>query len=114
MQEFLLPLQQNLEEFRRVTSWLQQAAAGNPDEIGAASVPYLRLLSQLLYCFMWCRMAVAAQEGLAQGAGDREFYEDKLTVARFFMVRMMPAALALAAEIKGGCATLMALPAGRF
>jgi alkylation response protein AidB-like acyl-CoA dehydrogenase len=114
MQEFLLPLQQNREEFRRVTSWLQQAAAGNPDEIGAASVPYLRLLSQLLYCFMWCRMAVAAQEGLAQGAGDREFYEDKLTVARFFMVRMMPAALALAAEIKGGCATLMALPAGRF
>jgi len=29
-------------------------------------------------------------------------------------VRMMPAALALSAEIKGGCATLMALPADRF
>ncbi len=114
MQEFLSPLQKNLKEFRSVTAWLQQAAATDPDETGAASVPYLRLLSQLLYCFMWCRMVVAARDGIARATGDRQFYEDKLAIARFFMVRMMPAALALSAEIKGGCATVMALPADRF
>jgi len=114
MQEFLAPLQSNLLEFGEVSSWLQKSAAVDPNETGAASVPYLRLFSQLLYCYMWCRMAAAAREGLAKAAGDRQFYEDKLIVARYFFARMMPSALALTAEIKAGCATVMALPADRF
>ena len=103
-----------LAQAQSVSAWLRQAAAGNPDETGAASVPYLRLLSQLLYCFMWCRMAVAATLALSRPGVDKAFYEDKLTVARFFMVRLMPVRHALAAEIMSGCAAVMALPAERF
>jgi len=114
LQEFLAPLQSACASFQDVTAWLRGAAAIDSDETGAASVPYLRLLSQLLYCFMWCRMVAAACTGLSAGSGDSRFYEDKLVIARFFMARMMPATLALEAEIKAGCATVMALPADRF
>jgi len=114
VQEFLPELQAALEQARHVSDWLRQTAASNPDETGAASVPYLRLLSQLLYCFMWCRMAVAADQALTRQSGDALFYEDKLTVARFFMARLMPVRHALGAEIMSGCATVMALPAERF
>jgi alkylation response protein AidB-like acyl-CoA dehydrogenase len=111
---FLAELSAALAQTRAVSQWLREAAAANPDETGAASVPYLRLLSQLLYCFMWCRMGVAAECALSRAGVDKAFYEDKLTVARFFMARMMPVRQALAAEIKSGCATVMALPAERF
>ncbi len=114
VEQFLQELKAAFAQTRQVSDWLRQAAAGNPDETGAASVPYLRLLSQLLYCFMWCRMAVAASLALSRPGVDKAFYEDKLTVARFFMARMMPVRHALAAEIKSGCATVMALPAERF
>ncbi len=114
VQEFLPELKAALTQARSVSAWLRQAAAGNPDETGAASVPYLRLLAQLLYCFMWCRMAVAADLALSRPGVDKAFYEDKLTMARFFMARMMPVRHALAAEIMSGCETVMALPAERF
>jgi hypothetical protein len=59
-------------------------------------------------------MAVAADLALSRPGVDKAFYEDKLTMARFFMARMMPVRHALAAEIMSGCETVMALPAERF
>ena len=97
-----------------LSAWLKTAAQQDADEIGAASVPYLRLMTLLLYAFMWVRMERAAHVGLANNSAKASFYSAKLKTAAFFRMRMLPSAEALAGEIKGGCASLMALDADQF
>ena len=96
------------------SAWLKAAALRDADEIGAASVPYLRLMTLLLYAFMWVRMERAALEGLVDNAANESFYNAKLKTSAFFRARMMPSAQALVGEIKGGCAVLMAMDADQF
>ena len=97
-----------------VSAWLKEAALRDADEIGAASVPYLRLMTLLLYSFMWVRMEHAAQNGLVDIAANSSFYSAKLKTAAFFRARMLPSAEALVGEIKGGSAVLMAMDADQF
>ena len=97
-----------------VSAWLKEAAQTDADEIGGASVPYLRLMTLLLYAFMWARMERAAHEGLANNSANASFYDAKLKTAAFFRARMMPNAQALVGEIKGGCAVLMTMDADQF
>jgi hypothetical protein len=63
--------------------------------------------------FMWNRIVIAANKGLANG-GDKDFYEAKLATARFFMARVLPQTTSLNHQIKAGASTLMALPAEAF
>jgi len=97
-----------------VSAWLKEAAQQDADEIGAASVPYLRLMTLLLYAFMWVRMERAARDGLEKNSANASFYEAKLKTAAFFRARMLPNTQALVQEIKGGSAVLMAMDADQF
>src|SRR5690606_25103124 len=54
--EFTEPVTTALDLFEEVTAWVKEAAVTNPDEIGAASVPYLRLFTLVLYGYMWGKM----------------------------------------------------------
>lgn len=114
MREFLTPLQEALGALTATTRWLKEAAGANPDEVGAASVPYLRLVTLVLYAYMWARMAKIALAALAGGSAEASFYDAKLKTGRFFIARVLPGYAALAAEIRGGSATLMALSADQF
>ncbi len=114
MQEFLAPLREALGALTSTTRWLKEVAGASPDEIGAASVPYLRLMTLVLYAYMWARMTSVALAALAAGSSEASFYDAKLKTGRFFIARVLPGYAALAAEIRGGSATLMALAAEQF
>ena len=61
---------------------------------------------------MWAKIAKAAEEKLAAGAGDREAYlKNKLITAKFFMERIMPETALRKARIETGADTTMALDA---
>lgn len=107
-------LKQTLGSVVEVSAWLKGAAQEDADEIGAASVPYLRLMTLLLYAFMWVRMERAAQAGLVENSANANFYCAKLKTAAFFRARVMPSLQSLVGEIKGGSATLMAMEADQF
>lgn len=114
LREFAAPLTAVLGALTATTHWLKEAASANPDEIGAASTPYLRLVTLVLYAYMWARMARIALAALAGGTDETSFYDAKLKTGRFFIARVLPGYVALAAEIRGGSATLMALSAEQF
>ena len=99
---------------QEASQWLRERGAEDADEIGAASVPYLRLVTLLLYTFMWARMVSAAERALAAGAPDAAFYEAKLKTARFFVERVLPGGAALLVEIRAGAASVMAMDADQF
>ncbi|WP_157219591.1 acyl-CoA dehydrogenase [Flavisphingomonas formosensis] len=81
--------------------------AQGQDGLGAAAVDYLRLLALVTYGWMWAKMAQAA-------AADMSTNGDKVLLANFFANRLMPQAAGLAAAVRAGPESTMALAASAF
>lgn len=111
---FVAVLDQALDCLVQTTDWIRKSSADNPHEVGAASVPYLDLMTLILYCYMWARMVKVAEEALESGAGDKDFYQSKVHVGCYFLDRLMPRYKSLAEEIRAGSDVLMALDAAHF
>src|SRR5260370_40985670 len=86
-----------------------QSAMKDRDEAGDAATDRLRLMALTAMAFMWNRIAVAAQKGLAAGK-DNAFYEAKLATARFYMARVLPQTTSLNHQIKAVAGALIAPP----
>lgn len=112
LQEFVAPYVAGLEELKSVTKWLREAGTENREELGAAAVDYLRLIGMVCLARMWVGMAEVALS--SAGADNTGFYDAKIKTGRYFMGRLMPQVSALAAAIRSGADTLMALEAEAF
>jgi hypothetical protein len=84
---------------------------GNPDEVGAAAVDYLRVVGHLVFAYFFARMAKIALE--KQGSGD-PFYTAKLAVARFYFAKLLPETASLIRSARAGVKPLMALDENLF
>jgi alkylation response protein AidB-like acyl-CoA dehydrogenase len=110
--EFTGPLAGAVGDLESATRWIAEASAKNPEEIGAASYDYLKLMALVSFGWMWARAAAVA---LPKVEGDNSgFYQAKLTTARFYMKRLLPQAQYLARTLRAGSDTLMNLPAESF
>ena len=107
-------LERGATELQTATMWLMGNAPANPDNVGAASYPYMQLMGIVTLGLMWLRMARASAGALAAGAADQDLHTAKLTTARFYAERILPDAGALRRKIEGGAESLMALPADAF
>ena len=110
--EFIAPVEAAFGRLKEATEWVQGAAAADPEEVGATSYDYLRLIALTSFGHMW---AHAAKVALANAAVDNSgFYDAKLATARFFMKRLLPQTAALKETLSAGADTLMALEAEAF
>lgn len=100
-----------LQRLEKVTAWLIEHAAKNPNEIGAASVEYLHLFGYTAYAWMWSRMATVAAHKQAQ---EPAFYSGKLATAEFYFKHLMPRTLGFEASIYAGSESLFNLSAEQF
>jgi len=107
-------LEKALGQLQTATMWLMQNGLTNPNNAGAAAMPYLHLMGIVAVGMMWLRMATAADAALQAGSDETAFMEAKLVTARFFAERIMPDAGALRRKIEGGAESLMALPVEAF
>ena len=112
LEEFITPLSGAVAGLEAATRWIAKASANDPEEIGAASYDYLKLMALVSLGYMWARAAVVATPKVE---GDNSgFYQAKLTTARFYMKRLLPQAEALGKTLQAGSDTLMDLPAESF
>ena len=111
MQEFLAPLLDLSERVAALSKELVAKAAVNPDEIGAASTPYLRVVGHLIYAWLWARMARVALDKLDSGD---DFYKAKLATARFYFSKLLPETAWQLQAAHSGADSLMALEAELF
>ncbi len=114
LKDYVLPLAKAFGRLQRATIWIGERGMANPDEAGAAASDYLRLFALVAVGYMWARIVRVAKRKLAEGNGDRRFYETKLATARFFMERMLPDTSSLLARVTAGSRTVMALDAEAF
>lgn len=114
MQEFVGPLAELNKEWGDLTMKIGMQAMQNRDEVGAASVDYLMYSGYAVLAYLWGRMALVAQQKLAEGSDDKAFYESKLHTARFYYQRILPRTRALAVTMLSGADNLMALEDEHF
>jgi hypothetical protein len=112
MAEFIGPLAKLGEDVAKITAEIATKAAADPDEVGAASVPYLRIIGHLVYAWLWARMARAALDKI-DTSGDG-FYAAKLATARFYYARLLPETAMHLQAIRSGAASLMTIDAEGF
>jgi alkylation response protein AidB-like acyl-CoA dehydrogenase len=111
MSEFVTPLGDLGDKVTKLTMEIAMKAFQNQDEVGAASVPYLRVVGHLVYGWFFARMAKIA---LAKENSGDTFYKAKLATARFYFARLFPETAGLIRQARAGSATLMALDADLF
>jgi alkylation response protein AidB-like acyl-CoA dehydrogenase len=102
MAPFVAPLATALEHLQIATGHIMEAGMSNHDEIGAASVDYLRLFGLVALGFMWARMAK-----IALPKAEAPFYKAKIGTAKFYMQRLLPQTAALLSAIQSGAGVMM-------
>lgn len=107
-----MPLASALQRLARATEWIREAAARDPDEIGASAYDYLRLMALTAFGHMWASAAKVAHSRIA--ADNTGFYRTKLATARFFMQRLLPHTASLCETLSSGADVLMAVEAEHF
>jgi len=97
------------------TGFIAQKSFADPEEAGAASTEYLRMLGLVALGFMWLRMAQVAATKLPAAEGDdAAFYRAKRATATFYIERILPQVGALWFSIKAGKSSMMALEEAAF
>src|SRR5206468_285608 len=104
MQEFINPLADIGEKVQKLTMEIGMKAMQNPDEVGAAAVPYLRTVGHLVFSYFWARMARIALD--KEASGD-PFYKAKLATARFYFAKLLPETAMTIRQARAGSKPLM-------
>jgi acyl-CoA dehydrogenase len=105
MKEFIEPLIKHTKIVQQATMWIGAMGAANPNHAGAGAVEYLKILSLLVYAYIWAKMAHIA---LAKRDTDPEFFDAKLATARFYYNKVLPGTYSLLASITNGSDSVMA------
>ena len=111
MQEFINPLADIGEKLQKLTMEIGMKAMANPDEVGAAAVPYLRVAGHVVFAYFWARMARIALD--KEASGDT-FYKSKLATARFYFAKLLPETAYHIRAARAGVKSLMDLEAELF
>ncbi|MGI9249913.1 MAG: acyl-CoA dehydrogenase C-terminal domain-containing protein [Pseudohongiellaceae bacterium] len=101
------------DHLQQATKWLIQHSKTQPDEVGAASYPYMELMGLNLYAFMWLKILSAALNPNTIRY-DTNYCDGLIKTAEFFFARLLPRSTSLLQEIQAGSDTLMALKAEQF
>ncbi|WP_412486482.1 acyl-CoA dehydrogenase C-terminal domain-containing protein [Shewanella chilikensis] len=105
-------LGQAATDLQRATQSLMELAMKNPDNLGAASMPYMQLFGTAALAWIWARMAELALDGLADDADG--FYAGKLASAGFFMDYYVSSAGGYRRQIAAASESIMAFDDSYF
>lgn len=111
MSEFIDPLVDIGEKVKKLTLELGMKSMTNKNEVGAAAVPYLRVVGHFVYAFLFAKMAKIALD--KKDSGD-DFYKAKLATARFYFAKLLPETAYQIRVARAGSESLMALEADLF
>ncbi len=114
MEHYVAMLDKALKRQQAATMWLMQNAMDNPDHAGATAHYYLNLMALVTMGFFWAKMAFKAKVMIKEGAGDKNFLENKIRTADFFYTHILPDTAALRIKIEAGANDVMSIDANSF
>jgi alkylation response protein AidB-like acyl-CoA dehydrogenase len=96
------------------TNWMMHHGIQDPRDALAGATPYLRMFSLVTAGWLMAKQALVAHQALADGTGDADANQAKLTTARFFCEQILPQVHGLAAPVTAGHAPLYELSAAQL
>ncbi|MDE9450983.1 acyl-CoA dehydrogenase C-terminal domain-containing protein [Aliiroseovarius sp. Z3] len=114
MKDFIDPLKTASKHLQAASMFFMQNGMKNPNHALAGSYDFMHLFGHVCLGYAWAQQSRAALDALANGASDATFYETKLTTARYYMARRLPATGMHLARIESGADTVMGLDADAF
>ncbi|MCG8611665.1 MAG: acyl-CoA dehydrogenase C-terminal domain-containing protein, partial [Pseudomonadales bacterium] len=114
MKQFIEPLQKLNKEWGDVTMKVGMSAMKDREEVGAAAVDYLMYSGYITMAYFWARMALVAQQKLAEGSSEAGFYQAKVQTAQFYFKRILPRTSSHAESLAGGAEVLMQMDVENF
>lgn len=106
LQSLLPTLFELINEWQTLTQQLGALAMRDPNEINAACVDYLMYAGYVYYAYLFTRAANIAQQKIAEGSEEEEFYQAKIYLAEFYFQRILPRTKTLAASMVSGVGNL--------
>ena len=113
MNEFVTPLADIGDKVTKLTMELGMKAFANQDEVGAAAVPYLRVVGHLVYAYFWARWRRSRSIASGGRRRGRSVLRTSLA-ARFYFERLLPETATTDPQRAIGVRNLMELPAEAF
>jgi alkylation response protein AidB-like acyl-CoA dehydrogenase len=98
------------EAFEQVVDFVVGESKTQPNAVFAGSVNYLMLAGNVMAGWQMARALLAAERGLAEGAGDAAFLEAKVVTARFYAEHVLSKVPGLRDAIIEGAESVTALP----
>ncbi|MFP3905836.1 MAG: acyl-CoA dehydrogenase C-terminal domain-containing protein [Acidimicrobiales bacterium] len=97
-----------IEATDAATTWLIEHGLDDPNDALAGATPYLRMLSVTTGGWLMARQALAAGRRRAEATSDadREFYDGKVAVARFFLEQLTGEVRGLLPAVTAGAGPL--------
>jgi hypothetical protein len=86
----------------------------DPEQAGAATSPYQRLMALTVIAYLWSRMAHIAQRQLAEGKSNHLLLEAKQVSARYYFEKPLPESGWLLEDITSGKDSVMAITAEQW
>ena len=114
MEELVGGLEKAFGALQLATATIAQKGMADPEEAGAASSDYLRLLGLVAIAYLFARSAKVAGMKKMMGQDPDGFYAAKLVTVRFFYERILPQVAGLLTAIKAGKGSMMDLPEEAF
>ncbi len=112
--DFLDPLKAASKDLQEAAMYFMAEAPKDPNSALAGSNDFMHLFGHVALGLVWAQMAKAANEALANGASDKEFYETKLATGRYYMSRNLPETALRLSRIRTGAIPVMGLAAEAF
>lgn len=100
-----------IETTSECANWLKHEISNNASNALAGSVPFLRLLSTAVCCYLMAKGALAARTRLDKGDEDKEFLNAKIVTSRFYAEQIVPTVLGLKDMICSGDELFFAIDA---
>jgi alkylation response protein AidB-like acyl-CoA dehydrogenase len=111
---FVAQLTELNKEWGDLTMKVGMTAMKDRNEVGSASVDYIMYSGYVTLAYIWAKMAKVAQDAIAAGTTEEDYYKAKLTTARFYFARILPRTKMHAAGMVAGADTLMDLDEEHF
>ncbi len=114
LKDFVAPLKSASKDLQAAGMYFMQNGMKNPNHALAGSYDFMHLFGHVCLGLMWAKMAKSSMLALKNGASDAAFHETKLTTARYYMARRLPATAMHLSRIESGADTVMTLDAEAF
>lgn len=114
MAQFITPLLKHIKQWGELTTEIGKQAAENPEAVGGAAVDYMYFSGYVTQAYLWARMALIAQNEIANDNSEHAFYDAKLKTAQFYFTKLLPRTATYAQRISTGVEPYMSMDVEQF